>query len=685
MSYDRVGNDGSKSARLIWIGEAPGKWEHVYGRPIVGPSYTNCLLPWWNDVGLDRSMFFITNVLDYDPTRLYRGHPDNPAINFVPQGEMLAAFDRLHATLAELDDPWVIIPNGNYALYALTGHGKVSWHMKDGRHARPGITDWRGSILTYEDRRGRRIKVIPVVHPAATFNVPWYERVCRADWERIAGDQHFRELRTPERTHIIAPSASEAIEWIRWTQAEGQKAAKSYDVEVAKHGIEVMLDQPYAAVPRRLAMSLDVETPRKIEYETRQAESTATNAKCRGCGHTKRWHFALKLIGDLLPASQASMCTKKGLKKDGAKPCDCMAFQPVLGKPKRIKIADDPYLGCIGYAWDVLLSMTIPTTLSYWQDPAVWAVVKAAMAELHADPYIDKVTQNGPFDGFWGATEGLPVSGTWYDLLWMHRVRCPSDEAHDLAFQASLYTRQPYWKDEAKDPDSIAKYAHNNDALWTYNGIDNCVQRELFPIHWDALLAGGRLLYYLRMDYPMMPALTELSLVGVRADIEGRAAKFIEVRAQASEVGAAINTAAGTKLVAKVAVSVKKMKAWLYGNGEGELRLPPQYAKNSKKKKVVSCDVVSIKRLMERFPSLTALQEVGTRVIKHRRLNTVANYVKAERISADGRQYGLFKQDTLLGRLSCSSTPRDEGANLQNMDRKVRQFYLPDRGDEPGR
>jgi hypothetical protein len=117
------------------------------------------------------------------------------------------------------------------------------------------------------------------------------------------------------------------------------------------------------------------------------------------------------------------------------------------------------------------------------------------------------------------------------------------------------------------------------------------------------------------------------------------------------------------------------MKAFLYG-ADG-LRLPEQYTKNAKKQKVVSVNVVAIKRLMERFPGVEVLHAIGSRVIRHRRLLKIAGALQPSKL-IDGRHYALFKQDTLLGRLSSAETPKGDGANLQNIDRKLRRFYIPE-------
>ncbi len=665
---DRVAPEGSPYAPLYLIGEAPGPREMDFGRPFVGPSYTDKLLPWWRACvpAISRDMVFIDNVLDYKPDR----------IDGVSELEFRAAFAALRARISahpgpDGGGPIIIVPTGNYALYALTGHGRVSFHQRDGRNLRPGIESWRGSILEFTDDRGRSIKLIPTVHPAATFpyRTPQLEWVCRMDWQRIASDLAFRELRLPKQTHIIMPGKGEAIEWIRW--ARGEAARRK--------------DKPADATPDgRVAMSLDVETPYKTEYELRQKASTAANPKCATCGHTKRWHETVeaKQIG-MTEFIIPSCCSKKGLKKDGARPCTCSGFATPMGAARRVKVSEDAYLGCVGYSFDPSMAICIPTTEQYWHDPDVLAGVLSELAAFHDDPNVDFFGQNFAFDAWWCWRSRMPIRIPRWDLMKMHRVQRPFSEWHDLAFQASIDTRQPYWKDEAKDPQSLAKFASNSQALFDYNCIDNCTQRTLLPLRLNALREGGRLEYYEQMEAPMDPALVELSFVGIRADVAGRAAEFDRVMGEAKLVSAALNAVAKTpivrvnkkgEIIGKVP-SDKKLKAFLYET----LHLPPQYTKNTKKQRVVSANVVALRRLMDRFPGHEQLHGVGKHSLHLRRLNTIANFVKEEGVSADGRVYGMFKQDTLLGRLKCEAWPNDEGRNLQNIDRRLRKLYLPDR------
>lgn len=204
-----VPDEGSPRARFILIGEAPGKNENLQGRPFVGWS-GHRMEDWWRPLGLSRQSFYITNVVDHQPRA--------NKIGLVPRGELVAYTASLHARIAALDDPWLLVPTGNTALRALIG-GKGT------------ITQLRGSILSYTDPRGRTLKVIPTIHPAALGRTPMWEGRCRADWARIAEEAQTREVVLPQREHMVRPTLSDLTDLVVECQ---RAAALGVDIETPR-------------------------------------------------------------------------------------------------------------------------------------------------------------------------------------------------------------------------------------------------------------------------------------------------------------------------------------------------------------------------------------------------------------------------------------------------------------------
>lgn len=139
---------------------------------------------------------------------------------------------------------------------------------------------------------------------------------------------------------------------------------------------------------------------------------------------------------------------------------------------------------CIGFARSdqPLESFTIPTTLAYWRDGKTMSQVWGLIAHALRSPS-EKVTQNGFYDNYWleRVCHIRPTKWVW-DLMGMHHTIDPLED-HDLSFMSSIFApHYCFWKDEAKDEDSIRKYANDFDALLTYNGIDVCRQIELWGV-----------------------------------------------------------------------------------------------------------------------------------------------------------------------------------------------------------
>lgn len=211
-----VADDGPRWARLVLIGEAPGEREVEARppRPFLGAAGWR-LREWMDKVGLKREETYITNTFPFRP-------PGNK-LEAVPWEERAPWIERLHDRLATLEDPWLVVPMGNHALKAITG--------------RVEITNWRGSILNYTDRRGRQIKVIPTIHPSATFKMPGLERRCLHDWARIAADLGFREKRLPQRDHRIHVQSAELEDFVVQRERaleRGEREILAVDIENPK-------------------------------------------------------------------------------------------------------------------------------------------------------------------------------------------------------------------------------------------------------------------------------------------------------------------------------------------------------------------------------------------------------------------------------------------------------------------
>ncbi len=145
--------DGTPSARVMFIGEAPGADEDRLGKPFVGVS-GQLLDRMLAHVGLERARnFYITNTVFWRP-------PGN-RMPTAPETAICLPFLERHIALI---DPLVLVFVGAAAAKALTGRAE-------------GITRLRGRWLSWTPPGGARaIPALPTFHPAYLLRQPIAKR-----------------------------------------------------------------------------------------------------------------------------------------------------------------------------------------------------------------------------------------------------------------------------------------------------------------------------------------------------------------------------------------------------------------------------------------------------------------------------------------------------------------------------
>lgn len=245
---------GSKTAKIILVGEAFGKNEAVVGAPFVGWSgyelarclhetgivsepppeikgYLNStsLWYWWKR----QTTVMTTNVFAFRP-------PDNkleplcakrevvgkdyplPALRpgqyVLP--EYLPEIDRLATEIKEVN-PNLVIALGGTASWAILLSTKIG--------------SIRGSVMY--SARPEGYKVLPTWHPANVL-YQWKNRVIlKADLLKANHESKFAEIRRPERYALVNPTLAEIIKWTAETLARAPSAL-AIDIETKWRRIE---------------------------------------------------------------------------------------------------------------------------------------------------------------------------------------------------------------------------------------------------------------------------------------------------------------------------------------------------------------------------------------------------------------------------------------------------------------
>lgn len=147
--------DGTPGARVMLVGEAPGREEDIQGKPFVGRS-GQLLDRMLSAIGLDRGGVYIANIV-----------PWRPPGNRTPTPQEAAICRPFIERQIELCDPDVLVCLGGPSAQALLG-------------VREGILRTRGKWFDYETGR-RTIRALATLHPAYLLRQPAQKRLAWRD------------------------------------------------------------------------------------------------------------------------------------------------------------------------------------------------------------------------------------------------------------------------------------------------------------------------------------------------------------------------------------------------------------------------------------------------------------------------------------------------------------------------
>ncbi|MFL6820040.1 MAG: uracil-DNA glycosylase family protein [Bradyrhizobium sp.] len=152
--------DGNPQARIMFVGEAPGREEDLEGLPFVGRS-GKLLDRMIGAIGLDRTNVYIANVIPWRPPGNRTPTPQETQI-------CLPFIQRQ----IELVDPDVLVTLGNPSTQTLLA-------------TREGIMKTRGKWFEYNTGL-RVIRAMATFHPAYLLRSPSYKRMAWQDLRAIA-------------------------------------------------------------------------------------------------------------------------------------------------------------------------------------------------------------------------------------------------------------------------------------------------------------------------------------------------------------------------------------------------------------------------------------------------------------------------------------------------------------------
>ncbi|MEM3696262.1 MAG: type-4 uracil-DNA glycosylase [Candidatus Bathyarchaeia archaeon] len=167
-----VPGEGNPNAKIMVVGEAPGYWEDVQGRPFVGAAgkFLDTLLA---SIGFSREDVFIANVLKCRPPRNREPTPK----------EIQTCTPYLDRQILAVQ-PKFIVTLGNYSTAYIFSKANLPF---------PSITQVHGKI--YEASvLGIRLTIFPTFHPAAALYSAQYKKELTNDFQKLKGELEKREL-----------------------------------------------------------------------------------------------------------------------------------------------------------------------------------------------------------------------------------------------------------------------------------------------------------------------------------------------------------------------------------------------------------------------------------------------------------------------------------------------------------
>jgi uracil-DNA glycosylase family 4 len=181
------------------------------------------------------------------------------------------------------------------------------------------------------------------------------------------------------------------------------------------------------------------------------------------------------------------------------------------------------HVECIGFATSPTEAFVVPFIrvdgTSVWSEAEEYELW-AAVGDVLSDPTVPKVLQNSLYDCFVLAwTYGIVIRGVQDDtMLKHHELYCELEKS--LGFQASIYTREPFYKFQRKSVDDAT--------FLTYCGKDCCTTYECNHVMDMKLMPGQRKHYEFNMR--LLTPLLYMELRGIRYDHEKAKAKLKRVQ-----------------------------------------------------------------------------------------------------------------------------------------------------------
>jgi DNA polymerase I len=409
----------------------------------------------------------------------------------------------------------------------------------------------------------------------------------------------------------------------------------------------------------------------------------------------------IKVIGTYHPAAILRIWDYKAIAEFDLARCAKEAQFPELDLPKRdliIHPTDEELQSVISEMANAdWLAVDIETV---YRDDGTWALDCVGFSDrpdraLVLDPRVGlhsvyirqllqspvkKVFQNGNiFDIPVLKQEGFEVENfAWDTMLGMHSlyIEAATGESEmsklegkkkqsalrkGLAFQTSIFTREPRYKDDGK----LWHETGDRDTFLKYNARDAAVTREIMEVQKAELESAG-ILHVMWHEMDLAKPLMVMSARGIKIDLAKREELKKTAEEEIERLQTFLDGGAGQPINVE---SSKQITSFLYDT----LKLPE---KRNRKTGRRTGDKDAINELAHKHshPLLLTIVEI------RKRRKIIETYLNAK-VDPDGRMRCSWDPTgTRSGRLASRASLYGSGTNLQNQPEEMREMFIPDDG-----
>ncbi len=289
----------------------------------------------------------------------------------------------------------------------------------------------------------------------------------------------------------------------------------------------------------------------------------------------------------------------------------------------------------------------------------VWATLRQML------PNVAIIGQNFSFDMAWlWKKQGIDIKNLVHDTMIAQHCVMPGLPSFlkplSLAMLTSLYTKEPYYKDEGK---ILEGRKPSDEQYGIYSARDAAVTFEVYKEQLEnKKFRRNKETFEFEMALVRGP-IKHMMRTGILVDIEAQERMRNRAKKELECLELLVSIEIGYEVNLR---SPKQLKELLYD----EMNLKGGVTKSTNEE--------NIKILKAKYPDLVILDYI----LQHRGIEQVKKNILSAQVDSDSRMRCSYSPTTDTGRFKSSKNPFGSGTNLQNVPRekRIRAMFKPDPG-----